>query len=100
MSGKLGTIFDRAGHKVVFGNPHPRYSELLELVARQKLRPSRLITREISLNEVTDTLRHSRSRSPSLWDPSMAASHEAPRVIYSARIPYRPEAPPAHFEPA
>lgn len=38
------------------GNPHPKYAELLQLVAHQKLRPARLVTREIALNEVTDTL--------------------------------------------
>jgi propanol-preferring alcohol dehydrogenase len=38
------------------GNPHPKYAELLALVARQKLRPARLVTREIALGEVTDTL--------------------------------------------
>jgi D-arabinose 1-dehydrogenase-like Zn-dependent alcohol dehydrogenase len=38
------------------GNPHPRYAELLALVARQKLRPARLVTREIALGDVTDTL--------------------------------------------
>lgn len=38
------------------GNPHPRYAELLALVARQKLRPARLVTREIGLDEVNDTL--------------------------------------------
>lgn len=38
------------------GNPHPRYAELLTLVALQKLRPARLVTREIALGDVTDTL--------------------------------------------
>jgi D-arabinose 1-dehydrogenase-like Zn-dependent alcohol dehydrogenase len=38
------------------GNPHPRYAELLALVARQKLRPARLVTREIALDDVNDTL--------------------------------------------
>jgi propanol-preferring alcohol dehydrogenase len=38
------------------GNPHPRYAELLALVARRKLRPARLVTREIALDEVNDTL--------------------------------------------
>jgi D-arabinose 1-dehydrogenase-like Zn-dependent alcohol dehydrogenase len=38
------------------GNPHPKYAELLALVARQKLRPARLVTREIALDDVTDTL--------------------------------------------
>jgi D-arabinose 1-dehydrogenase-like Zn-dependent alcohol dehydrogenase len=38
------------------GNPHPNYAELLTLVAREKLRPARLVTRELSLDEVTDTL--------------------------------------------
>ncbi len=38
------------------GNPHPKYAELLALVARQKLRPARLVTREIALANVTDTL--------------------------------------------
>jgi propanol-preferring alcohol dehydrogenase len=38
------------------GNPHPKYAELLALVARQKLRPARLVTRQIALGDVTDTL--------------------------------------------
>ena len=38
------------------GNPHPKYVELLTLVARQKLHPARLVTREIALGDVTDTL--------------------------------------------
>lgn len=38
------------------GNPHPKYAELLALVAREKLRPARLVTRQISLDDVTDTL--------------------------------------------
>lgn len=38
------------------GNPHPKYAELLALVARQKLRPARLVTREIALDDVNDTL--------------------------------------------
>lgn len=38
------------------GNPHPRYAELLALVARQKLNPARLVTREIALDDVNDTL--------------------------------------------
>lgn len=38
------------------GNPHPKYAELLTLVAREKLRPARLVTRELSLDDVTDTL--------------------------------------------
>jgi propanol-preferring alcohol dehydrogenase len=38
------------------GHPHPKYPELLALVARHKLNPSRLVTREIALEEVTDTL--------------------------------------------
>jgi propanol-preferring alcohol dehydrogenase len=38
------------------GNPHPKYAELLALVARQKLRPARLVTREIALGDVTGTL--------------------------------------------
>lgn len=38
------------------GNPHPKYSELLSLVAHQKLFPARLVTREIALDEVNDTL--------------------------------------------
>jgi len=38
------------------GNPHPKYAELLQLVGRQKLRPARLVTREIALGDVTDTL--------------------------------------------
>ncbi|MCW2318804.1 threonine dehydrogenase-like Zn-dependent dehydrogenase [Rhodoblastus acidophilus] len=38
------------------GDPHPKYAELLELVARQKLHPARLVTRQISLDDVTDTL--------------------------------------------
>ena len=38
------------------GNPHPRYAELLAFVARGKLRPARLVTREIALEDVNDTL--------------------------------------------
>jgi propanol-preferring alcohol dehydrogenase len=38
------------------GNPHPKYAELLTLVARKKLNPARLVTREIALSEVNDTL--------------------------------------------
>jgi D-arabinose 1-dehydrogenase-like Zn-dependent alcohol dehydrogenase len=38
------------------GNPHPKYAELLQLVAQQKLWPARLVTREIALDEVSDTL--------------------------------------------
>ena len=38
------------------GNPHPNYDELLALVARQKLNPARLVTRQIALGDVTDTL--------------------------------------------
>lgn len=38
------------------GNPQPKYEELLALVAQQKLRPARLITRKIALDEVNDTL--------------------------------------------
>jgi D-arabinose 1-dehydrogenase-like Zn-dependent alcohol dehydrogenase len=38
------------------GNPHPKYPELLALVAHQKLRPARLVTREIALGDVNDTL--------------------------------------------
>ena len=38
------------------GNPHPKYAELLALVAREKLRPARLVTREIALGDVNDTL--------------------------------------------
>jgi propanol-preferring alcohol dehydrogenase len=38
------------------GNPHPNYPQLLALVARQKLHPARLVTREIALDQVTDTL--------------------------------------------
>jgi D-arabinose 1-dehydrogenase-like Zn-dependent alcohol dehydrogenase len=38
------------------GNPHPNYAELLTLVARRKLNPARLVTREIALSDVTDTL--------------------------------------------
>ncbi len=38
------------------GNPHPKYAELLALVAHQKLRPARLVTREIALEDVNDTL--------------------------------------------
>lgn len=38
------------------GNPHPKYAELLALVARGKLNPSRLVTRQVSLDNVTDTL--------------------------------------------
>jgi D-arabinose 1-dehydrogenase-like Zn-dependent alcohol dehydrogenase len=38
------------------GNPHPKYAELLQLVAQQKLWPARLVTRQIALADVTDTL--------------------------------------------
>jgi propanol-preferring alcohol dehydrogenase len=38
------------------GNPQPDYAELLALVARQKLDPARLVTRQIALEDVTDTL--------------------------------------------
>jgi propanol-preferring alcohol dehydrogenase len=38
------------------GNPHPKYAELLALVVRRKLRPARLVTRQIALGDVTDTL--------------------------------------------
>ena len=38
------------------GNPHPNYDELLPLVARGKLNPARLVTRQIALGDVTDTL--------------------------------------------
>jgi D-arabinose 1-dehydrogenase-like Zn-dependent alcohol dehydrogenase len=38
------------------GNPPPNYAQLLALVARQKLHPARLVTREISLSDVTNTL--------------------------------------------
>jgi propanol-preferring alcohol dehydrogenase len=38
------------------GNPHPKYAERLQLVAHQKLRPARLVTCKIALDEVTDTL--------------------------------------------
>jgi propanol-preferring alcohol dehydrogenase len=38
------------------GNPHPKYAELLQLVAHKRLWPERLVTRQIALDEVTDTL--------------------------------------------
>jgi propanol-preferring alcohol dehydrogenase len=38
------------------GNPHPDYAELLTLVASKKLNPARLVTRQIALSDVTDTL--------------------------------------------
>jgi D-arabinose 1-dehydrogenase-like Zn-dependent alcohol dehydrogenase len=38
------------------GNPHPNYAELLTLVGRRKLNPARLVTRQIALSDVTDTL--------------------------------------------
>jgi len=38
------------------GNPHPKYAELLALVACQKLHPARLVTRKIALGDLTDTL--------------------------------------------
>jgi D-arabinose 1-dehydrogenase-like Zn-dependent alcohol dehydrogenase len=38
------------------GNPQPNYAELLALVARKKLNPARLVTRQIALSDVTDTL--------------------------------------------
>ncbi|MGC3998021.1 MAG: zinc-binding dehydrogenase [Anaeromyxobacter sp.] len=39
------------------GNPHPQYAELLSLVARRKLDPARLVTRQVALGDITDTLR-------------------------------------------
>jgi alcohol dehydrogenase len=42
------------------GNPHPRYVELLALVGCQKLRPARLATRQIALDDMTDTLERMR----------------------------------------
>jgi D-arabinose 1-dehydrogenase-like Zn-dependent alcohol dehydrogenase len=48
-----------SGYPQVLGslsNPHPRYAELLAFVARGKLRPARLVTREIALEDVNDTL--------------------------------------------
>src|SRR2546426_7083577 len=45
--------WEMAGSK---GNPHPNYDELLPLVARGKLKPARLVTRQIELGDVTDTL--------------------------------------------
>ena len=38
------------------GNPHPNYAELLPLVARRKLNLARLVTRQVALSDVTDTL--------------------------------------------
>ncbi len=38
------------------GNPQPNYPELLALVANCKLNPARLVTRQIALGDVTDTL--------------------------------------------
>ena len=38
------------------GNPHPKYAELLALIAHGKLDPARLVAREISLDDVNDTL--------------------------------------------
>jgi propanol-preferring alcohol dehydrogenase len=38
------------------GNPQPNYSELLGLVAKGKLNPARLVTRQVALEDVTDTL--------------------------------------------
>jgi D-arabinose 1-dehydrogenase-like Zn-dependent alcohol dehydrogenase len=38
------------------GNPHPKDAELLALVVHEKLHPARLVTRKISLDDVTDTL--------------------------------------------
>ena len=42
--------------KLGSSNPHPKYAELLALVARKKLRPAQLVTREFALDEVNDTL--------------------------------------------
>lgn len=42
-------------------NPHPRYDELLALVAHRKLSPAQLATREIALDEVNDTLQRAAS---------------------------------------
>lgn len=38
------------------GNPQPNYPELLALVAKGKLNPARLVTRQVALEDVTDTL--------------------------------------------
>lgn len=38
------------------GNPQPNYAELLALVAQRKLNPARLVTRQIALSDVSDTL--------------------------------------------
>lgn len=38
------------------GNPNPKYAELLALVARGKLDPARLVTRQVGLGDITDTL--------------------------------------------
>ena len=38
------------------GNPHPKYADLLALVAKGKLDPARLVSRQVALSEVTDTL--------------------------------------------
>lgn len=40
----------------VEGQSAPNYDELLALVTRQKLNPARLVTRQIALGDVTDTL--------------------------------------------
>ncbi len=41
--------------KLGSSNPQPKYAELFALVARKELRPARLVTREITLDEVNDT---------------------------------------------
>ena len=38
------------------GDSHANYDELLPLVARGKRNPARLVTRQIALRDVTDTL--------------------------------------------
>src|ERR1700731_2049703 len=37
---------DGVGGGGLVGHPHPKYAELLALVARQKLHPARIVTRE------------------------------------------------------
>ena len=38
------------------GNPHPKYADLLTLIAREKLRAARLVMREVALDDVTNML--------------------------------------------
>lgn len=39
-----------------YGNPHPKYADLLTLIVREKLRAARLVMREVALDDVTNML--------------------------------------------